>query len=89
MRRIFLIAGFASMVVACAPETPARAPDLSKFVELVPGQSTMVDATQLLGVPVSYSSIANQTLLQWFDYGGPITHLAILFGPDGRMLKVQ
>jgi|SRR5580704_3127389 hypothetical protein len=70
---------------------PRDEPDPRKFAQLVPGQSTTADAIKILGTPNSYSSLVKgQVLLQWIDvYHSPAIHVAILFGPDGRLVKVQ
>lgn len=62
--------------------------------KLTPGISTEADATQLLGKPTAISSLAGGTeLLQW-QYsegtivGGSGAHVAILFGPDQKMIRI-
>ncbi len=61
---------------------------------LQPGESTVHDATQLLGRPSAESRGANgEALLQW-QYvtgtmiGGRGAHLAILFDSSGRMIRI-
>jgi hypothetical protein len=80
------------MLVGCAPASQVDAPDPHRFGELVPGVSTMADATQKLGPPNSYDDVGQgRTLLQWIDVYSPRPiHLAILFNANnGHMIKVQ
>jgi hypothetical protein len=85
------------LLFACAPVTPSlvSAPvnlaDPHKYNELTPGVSTTADAIRTLGDPNSYAAMPRgQTLLQWMDFHGAHgIHLAILFGADGRMIRVQ
>jgi hypothetical protein len=75
-------------VASCATHTGPVA-DPHRYLELVPGTSTQAEAITMLGPPNSTASIRDQTLLQWIDvYSAHPIHLAILFGPDGRMVKV-
>ncbi len=64
---------------------------LSDFVNLVPGKSTQQEAVAQLGEPFSVSDMGRLgRLLQWIDQrGAHFSHVAILFGIDGRMVKVQ
>lgn len=80
------------LLAACAaPSSRVNAPDPHRFIELVPGVSTVADATEKLGRPNAYSALANgQMLLQWIDvYTANPIHVAIVFGADGRMIRVQ
>lgn len=83
------------LLMACAPSPPPasqiNAPDPHRFSELAPGVSTTTDAIAKLGTPNSYSAMAQgQTLLQWMDmYAAHPIHVAILFGADGRMIRVE
>ena len=63
--------------------------DPHRYRELIPGTSTRDEAIAKLGPPQGTSDIRGNVLLQWFDYNAahPM-HVAILFGPDGRMIKV-
>lgn len=68
--------------------------DISKVDQLKPGVSTTSDAIQLLGPATAESSYQNNTkLLQW-QYsqgtlvGGSGAHVAILFDPAGKMVRV-
>jgi len=65
--------------------------DPHRYNELAPGVSTTADAIRTLGDPNSYAAMPQgQTLLQWIDFHGAHgIHLAILFGADGRMTRVQ
>jgi hypothetical protein len=80
------------ILLAATPAPQNDAPDPHRFGELVPGVSTIADATQKSGPPRAYADVGqDRTLLQWWDYysASPM-HLAILFGADdGRMIKVQ
>jgi hypothetical protein len=73
------------------PSSQVNLPDPHRFSELVPGISTTTDAIARLGTPSSYSAMAQgQTLLQWIDmYSVHPIHVAILFGADARMIRVQ
>ena len=85
------------LAAACAPVTPPPAPaginvaDPHRYTELTPGVSTEADAVRVLGNPNSYSAMpGGQTLLQWTEFHGAHgIHLAILFGGDRRMIRVQ
>ena len=68
--------------------------DIDKVDELTPGVSTVAEAKRLLGNPSAESNYADGSkLLQW-QYvtgtliGGSGAHVAILFGRDGRMIRV-
>jgi hypothetical protein len=68
--------------------------DLAKVDEMRPGMTTMAEAEQVLGPPTSRSNFADgTTLLQWMK-NEPIlfaprgAHVAVLFGRDGRMVRV-
>jgi len=90
MRRVTLV--LVLFLTACAaPASRVDAPDPHKFTELVPGVSTVADATAKLGPPNSYSALARgETLLQWIDvYVSSPIHVAILFDAGGRMIRVQ
>ena len=90
MRRAVLV--LALLLTACAaPASRVNAPDPHRFTELVPGVSTVADATVKLGPSNSFFALAHgQTLLQWIDvYASNPIHVAILFGADGRMIRVQ
>lgn len=68
--------------------------DIAKADQLQPGRSTMSEAVQLLGPPTAQSTGQNNaTLLQWQYSQGTLVgasgaHLAVLFGPDGKMVRV-
>lgn len=60
-----------------------------RYSELVPGTSTRDEAVAKLGPPQGTSNIRGNSQLQWLDYN-PVHpfRVAILFAPDGRMIKV-
>jgi hypothetical protein len=48
---------------------------------------TVDEIIAVVGHPSSYSSMAGgQTLVQWQGTG---CHMALLFGPDGKMVKIK
>ena len=66
-----------------------RVADPHRYVELVRGVSTRDEAIAKLGPPQGTSDIRGNMLLQWSDNNAAHPfHVAILFGPDGRMVKV-
>jgi hypothetical protein len=82
-------------LTACVYQQHGTRFDPSLINQLRPGISTEQDAITLLGKPVSVSTAANANhVLQWyFVYGTAIgvgggSHAAILFGPDGKMIRV-
>lgn len=92
MRRIWVIA---AVLVLAACVTVGQRFDLGRADELVVGESTEEDAKRLLGAPTAVTTLADSTyLLQWqYSRGtalgtGSGAHLVILFGPDGRMVRV-
>jgi hypothetical protein len=92
MRKGVLIA-LALTLTACAsatPTPPAPSVGLYRYSELIPGTSTRDEAEAKLGTPTSINDIGNKTiLLQWIDYSQSVVHVAILFGADGRMIRLQ
>jgi hypothetical protein len=62
-----------------------------RYGELTPGSSSKYDATAKLGAPNSITHFPNgSVLLQWLDvYAANPIDVAILFGPDGEMVRVQ
>lgn len=92
MRQTAALLACFCLLAACA-STPTLSPDAPnphRYIELVPGTSTKADAIAKLGQPNGVTAIRDQTLLQWINTAStqPI-HVAILFGPDGRMIRVQ
>ncbi len=84
----FLILAIAILTFSgCA----ATATDPHNYTLLAPGQSTIEDATRLLGSPIAYSLLpSGKTLLQWVDYPyWPTLHVVIAFDADGRMIEVR
>jgi hypothetical protein len=64
--------------------------------QLIPNVSTLDDATRLMGPPMAQTALPNgNTLYQWqYSQGtaigtGSAAHVAIIFNPDGIMLKVH
>lgn len=90
MRRSCTALLVALLLTGCATAPQPPAADPHRFTELVPGTSTKEEAIAKLGAPNSVSDMRGQTLVQWIDVtsGSPI-HVAIIFGADGRMVKVQ
>jgi len=92
LARIDVGAVFAAalMLSACATTPTAPLADPHRYMELVPGTSTRDEAVTKLGPPNSVAAVRDKILLQWIDvYSSHPIHLAILFGPDGRMIGVQ
>lgn len=79
-----------SVTFRCVAANDATASDPHRYSELVPGTSTKDEAVTKLGPPQGTSNIRGNTQLQWLnDYDAAHRfRLAILFGPDGRMIKV-
>lgn len=64
--------------------------DVAKIDELVPGRSTIADATQLFGPPRSQTVIGANVLVQWqYSQGSQSAHVAVLFDRVGAMLRIQ
>jgi hypothetical protein len=83
------------VLTACVYMQHGNRFDPGAVQQLKPGTSTEQDATQKLGQPAAVSTYANgDRLLQWmYAYGTAIgigggAHVAILFGPDTRMIRV-
>jgi hypothetical protein len=92
MRLICSIVAIALTISACATgNLNIPTADPRRYGELVPGSSTKDEATTKLGPPNSVSALPNgNVLLQWIDvYHQPGIHVAIVFGPDGKMIGVQ
>jgi hypothetical protein len=69
--------------------------DPSLINQLRPGVSTVEDATRLFGPPeTDQTNAAGEHDLEW-AYGqavagqGQAARVAIIFGPDGRMIRVR
>jgi hypothetical protein len=63
--------------------------DPHRYVELVRGNSTRDEAVAKLGPPQGTTDIRGDVLLQWVDNNAAQPfRVAILFGPDGRMIRV-
>lgn len=75
-----------ALILACC----ATGPDPHRYSELVPGTTTRDEAIIMLGEPTSVAAVRGGTLLQWINvYSLQPIHVAILFGPDGRMVNTQ
>lgn len=68
---------------------------MAEVQSLQPGVSTKAEAIALLGPPTSVSVMGDGSeLLQWMYtevvyIAGEGRHVAILFGRDGRMIRIQ
>ncbi len=84
MKKIFLMAIAAVLLSGCAAYSSK---DLN---QLRPGYSTVDDASARFGRPKSKTASPNNTTLyQWITITPFISgHIAILFGPDGKMIRV-
>jgi hypothetical protein len=88
--------GIAAVVVllvlsasACAHKTGTEF-DPSSVGQLVPGQSTLADATRLLGQPARTRSFAGgKVLARWtYVHTGESAALDIMFSDDGKMVSI-
>ena len=79
-----------SVTFQCLSANGQSTTDPRRYVELIRGTSTRDEAIAKLGPPQGTSDIRGSgTLLQWFDNNPAHPfRVAILFGPDGRMIKV-
>jgi len=79
-----------STLSGCAFYAP-EAPNPNNYVLLMPGYSTLADATHLLGPPSFATKLADgKQLLQWFDYWQwPKLHLAVALDAGGRLIEVR
>ena len=88
MHRIVILLCAVAMLGGCATHTlTGPVPDPHRYGELTPGVSTRDDAIIRLGRPTSVTALPPNTLLQWIE--DDTIHVAILFGPNGRMIGVQ
>jgi hypothetical protein len=73
----------------CVASNDAPVPDPHRYSELIPGTSTRDEAVAKLGPPQGTNNVRGNIQLQWSAYN-PVHpfRVAILFGPDGRMIKV-
>jgi hypothetical protein len=85
----------ALMLSACVYQQHGTRFDPNAINQLTPGVSTQQDAIAKLGKPMAVSTNADGSqLLQWqYVYGTALgtsggAHAAILFGSDGKMIRV-
>jgi hypothetical protein len=81
------------VLVGCSTASPnpsaSPAADPHRYTELAPGM-TKDEVVAKLGPPNSFSDLGTIILLQWSDYDSPHPiHLAVQFGKDGKMTKIQ
>jgi ABC-type Fe3+-siderophore transport system permease subunit len=93
MKTVILIAIISLTLSGCITSNTSKVPvaDPHRYGELTPGSSTKYDATAALGSPNSITHFPNgSALLQWLDvYAATPIDVAILFGPDGKMIRIQ
>jgi hypothetical protein len=90
--RLFAIGALALLLSACAATSSSTVTvSPRRYPELVPGVSTRDDAVTKLGSPNSVTTVNDdQVLLQWIDVYSPHPlHVAVLFGRDGKMIRVE
>jgi hypothetical protein len=93
MKKAILIAIISLTISGCITSNTSNVPvaDPHRYGELTPGSSSKDDATAKLGYPNTITHFPNgSALLQWLDvYVANPIDVAILFGPDGKMVRVQ
>ena len=96
MRPIIVAILLAFSLSACVYQQHGTRFDVSAVNELQPGVSTKQDAIAKLGKPTAVSTtVDGSQLLQWqYVYGTAIgvgggAHVAILFGPDEKMIRIN
>lgn len=92
--RLLVAGAIAIWLASCAatPSPSVSTADPHRYAELVPGTSTRDDAVAKLGPPCAVTALQNdQVLLQWCAnvYLPHPIQLAIRFGPDGKMIRVE
>jgi hypothetical protein len=91
--RLFAIGALALLLAACTTTSSSTVTvGPRRYTELVPDVSTRDDAVTKLGPPNSVSTVSDdgQVLLQWIDVYSPHPlHVAIRFGRDGKMIRVE
>ncbi len=93
MKPVLLAALLLSLLGGCARQMGQNF-DLSRADSLVPGQSTVADATALFGPPVRTKKyLSNETVVRWHYLkdrpgGTESMTLDIRFDPDGKMLSI-
>lgn len=95
MRWLVVALTLSLCVSACVYQQQGNRFDPAKVAELQPGVSTQQDAIDKLGPPSAVSNYPDGSrLLQWqYVYGTAVgvgggAHAAILFGADGKMIRV-
>ena len=93
MKTAILIAIISLTISGCITSNTSIVPvtDPHRYGELTPGISSKDDATAKLGSPNTITHFPNgSALLQWLDvYVANPIDVAILFGQDGKMIRVQ
>jgi hypothetical protein len=93
VKTAILIAIISLTISGCITSNTSNVPVANphRYGELTPGSSSKYDATAKLGAPNSITNFPNgSVLLQWLDvYAANPIDVAILFGPDGGMVRVQ
>jgi hypothetical protein len=91
--RLLAIGALALLLAACTTTSSSTVTvGPRRYTELVPDVSTRDDAITKLGPPSSVSTVSDdgQVLLQWIDVYSPHPlHVAIRFGRDGKMIRVE
>lgn len=86
------LAGLCLSTAACVTSGPHFT--MAEVQSLQPGVTTKDEAIALLGGASSVSDMGDgSTLVQWLyvigtPYGGAGRHVSILFGSDGRMVRI-
>ncbi|MBI2738954.1 MAG: hypothetical protein HYX38_20695 [Rhodospirillales bacterium] len=77
------------MLAACSRQIGHEF-DKSAVDQLVPGQSTVADATRLLGQPVrTRAYVGGKVLVRWaYIRAGESAAVDIMFDDDGRMVSI-
>ena len=93
--RLRLVVTSLLLLSACVYQQNGNRFDADALKQFQPGTTTEQDAIAKLGQPMAVSTYANgNRLLQWqYVYGTAIgvgggAHAAILFSPDGKMIRV-
>jgi hypothetical protein len=93
MKKLAIVAMVATLCVSCM--TVGNKFDPNSVSLLKPGESTIDDATELMGLPMAQSVMPDGNMLYQWQYvqgtpvGGSGAHIAILFTADGKMVQVK